>query len=163
MERDPVTDGQAALEQRISRMVAGTAEFKAPENLVEQVLGSIERRLRVPWWQRRVMEWPRLAQAGFVLAGIATAAALLLGRPATPQALGAMIPHPGAVLRQPAADLHATLNVLAVFHRLTDTVAGSVPDAVWYGGMALCAAAYMALFFLIVFGYRLLQGPAASR
>ena len=54
------------------------------------------------------------------------------------------------------------MNVLAVFHRLTDTLAGSLPDGVWYGGMALCAAAYMALFFLIVFGYRLLQAPGAS-
>ena len=163
MDRDSVTDVQAALEQRISRMVAGTAEFKAPQDLAAQVLSGIERRVRLPWWQRRVMEWPRLAQVCFALTGIATAAALLLGRPATPKTLGAMIPQPGAVLRQPAADLHATLNVLAVFHRLTDTVAGSLPDGVWYGGMALCAAAYMALFFLIVFGYRLLQAPAASR
>jgi hypothetical protein len=163
MEPDPKTDLQAALEQRISRMVAGTAEFKAPPDLVDQVLGSIERRVSVPWWRRRVMEWPRLAQLGFALTGIATAAALLLGRPATPRTLGAMIPQPGAVLRQPAADLHATLNVLAVFHRLSDTVAGSLPDGVWYGGMALCAAAYLALFFLIVYGYRLLRAPAVSR
>jgi hypothetical protein len=163
MERDPVTDVQAALAQRISRMVAGTAGFKAPHDLVDQVLGSIERRVKVPWWQRRVMEWPRLAQLGFALTGVATAAALLLGRPAAPKALHAVIPQAGAVLRQPAADLHTTLNVLSVFHRLTDTIAGSLPDAVWYGGMALCAAAYLALFFLIVFGYRLLQAPAASR
>ena len=163
MDRDPVTDVQAALEQRVTRMVAGTAEFKAPADLQERVLSSIERRARVPWWQRRVMEWPRLAQLGFAITGVATAAALLLGRPATPKTLHAMIPQPGAVLRQPAADLHATLNVLSVFHRVTDTVASSLPDGVWYGGIALCAAAYMALFFLIVFGYRLLQAPAASR
>jgi hypothetical protein len=163
MDRDSVTEVQAALEQRVSRMVAGTAEFKAPTDLVERVLSGIEDRARVPWWQRRVMEWPRLAQLGFALAGIATAAALLLGRPATPKSLHAMIPQPGAVLRQPAADIHTTLNVLSVFHRVTDAVAGSLPDGVWYGGMALCAAAYMALFFLIVFGYRLLQAPAASR
>jgi hypothetical protein len=163
MDRDPVTDVQAALEQRVTRMVAGTAEFKAPADLQERVLSSIERRARVPWWQRRVMEWPRLAQLGFAITGVATAAALLLGRPATPKTLHAMIPQAGAVLRQPAADLHTTLNVLSVFHRVTDTVAGSLPDGVWYGGMALCAAAYMALFFLIVFGYRLLQAPAASR
>jgi hypothetical protein len=163
MKPDPATDVQRALEQRISRMVAGTAEFKAPHHLVEQVLGSIERRVELPWWQRRVMEWPRLAQLGFALTGMATAAALLLGRPVTPRSVHAMILQPGAVLRQPAADLLATLNVLAVFHRLTDTVAGSLPDGVWYGGIALCAAAYMALFFLIVFGYRLLQAPAASR
>lgn len=163
MERDPVTDVHTALEQRISRMVAGTADFKAPQDLVDQVLGSIERRVNVPWWRRRVMEWPRLAQVGFALTGVATAAALLLGRPATPKALHVMIPQAGAVLRRPVADLHTTLNVLAVFHRLTDTVAGSLPDGVWYGGMALCGAAYLALFFLIVFGYRLLQAPAASR
>jgi hypothetical protein len=163
MKRDSVTEVQAALEQRVTRMVAGTAEFKAPADLAERVLSSIERRARVPWWQRRVMEWPRLAQLGFALTGMATAAALLLGRPATPKTLHAMIAQPGAVLRQPAADLHTTLNVLSVFHRVTDTIAGSLPDGVWYGGMALCAAAYMALFFLIVFGYRLLQAPAASR
>jgi hypothetical protein len=163
MDRDSVTDVQAALEERINRMVAGTAEFTAPQDLAQRVLSGIERHVNIPWWQRRVMEWPRLAQAGFALTGIVTAAALLLGRPATPKTLDAMIAQPGAVLRQPAADLHTTLNVLAVFHRLTDTVAGSLPDGVWYGGMALCAAAYVALFFLIVFGYRMLQAPAASR
>ncbi len=81
----------------------------------------------------------------------------------TPAKLDAVINHPATVLQQPAADLHATMNVLAVFHRLTDTIAGSVPDGVWYGGIALCAAAYLALFFLIVLGYRLLQTPLATR
>ena len=94
MERDAMTDVHAALEQRITRMVAGTAEFKAPEALEEQVLSGIERRVKVPWWQRRVMEWPRLAQVVFALTGVATAAALLLGRPATPKTLGAMIASP---------------------------------------------------------------------
>ncbi len=163
MKHDPATDVQTALEQRISRIVAGTAQFEAPHDLVDHVLGSIERHVNVPWWRRRVMEWPRLAQLGFALTGVATAAALLLGRPVTPRSVHAMILQPGAVLRQPAADLHTTLNVLSVFHRLTDTVAGSLPDGVWYGGIALCAAAYMALFFVIVFGYRLLQAPTASR
>ena len=163
MEHDSVTDRQAALEQRLSRLLAGTAEFKAPANLVAKVLGGIERRANVPWWRRRVMECPRPARIGFALTGVVTAAALLLGRPPTPQALGALIPQPGAALRQPAADLHTTLTVLRVFHRLTQTVAGSLPETVWYGGLALCAAAYVALFFLIVYGYRLLQSPAASR
>jgi len=44
--------------------------------------------------------------------------------------------------------------------RLGDTIAGALTDGVWYGGMALCAAAYVALFVLIAFGYRLLM-PAS--
>jgi hypothetical protein len=92
---------------------------------------------------------------------VATAAALLLIRPATPRSLGTVIGHPAAVLQRPAADLHATLDVLAVFHRLADTLAGTLPDGVWYGGLALCAAAYLALFFLIAFCYRLVQTPAS--
>ncbi len=111
--------------------------------------------------QRRVPEWPLLAQALFVLTGIAAAAALLLARPATPKTLGTVINQPAAVLQRPAADLHATLDVLAVFHRLADTMAGTLTDRVWYGGLALCAAAYVALFLLIAFGYRLLQMPAS--
>jgi hypothetical protein len=149
------------LEQKVSQVLAGTAGFKAPQTLEARVLEGIERRAKVPWWQRRVPEWPLLAQLLFGLTGVATAAALLLLRPATPRALGTVIGHPAAVLQRPAADLHATLNVLAVFHRLLDTIAGALPDGVWYGGLALCAVAYVALFFLIVFGYRLVQTPAS--
>ncbi len=68
------------------------------------------------------------------MTGVVAAAALMLGRFATPS-------------RFAAAHLHTTLDVIAVFHRLTDTVAGSLPDGVWYGGIALCALAYVALFF----------------
>jgi hypothetical protein len=158
---DHNSEQATALTQRVTRVLAGTAGFKAPPSLEARVLEGIERRARVPWWQRRVPEWPLLAQLLFGLTGVATAAALLLLRPATPRALGTVIAHPEAVLQRPAADLHATLNVLAVFHRLLDTIAGTLPDGVWYGGLALCAAAYLALFFLIAFCYRLVQTPAS--
>ncbi|HEY1899219.1 MAG TPA: hypothetical protein VGG49_05435 [Steroidobacteraceae bacterium] len=163
MEPDPVDEMQAALQQRVSRVLAGTAQFKAPQDIEITVLCGIERRAHVPWWRRRVLEWPRLAQLAFLVTGIAAALGVLLGRPATPAALGIVLREPAAVLRQPAADLHATLSVLAVFHRVTDTVAGSLPDDVWYGGLALCAAAYLALFLLVALGYRLLQSPLTSR
>jgi hypothetical protein len=148
------------LEQRVSQVLSGTAGYKAPHSLEARVLEGIERRARVPWWQRRVPEWPLVAQLLFGLTGVATAAALLLLRPATHRSLGTVIGHP-AVLQRPAADLHATLNVLAVFHRFADTMAGTLPDGVWYGGLALCAAAYLALFWLIAFCYRLVQTPAS--
>jgi hypothetical protein len=156
MDRDPTDDRQAALEQRIARALVGTARFKAPESLEVLVLEGIGRRAHVSWWRRRVPEWPLLAQLAFALTGVATAAALLLGRPATPKALS-------AVINQPATELHVTLDVLAVMHRFAGTVAGALPDDLWYGGLALCAAAYVALLLLIAFGYRLLLMPAASR
>ena len=158
---DRRSEFDAALEQRVSRVLAGTAQFKAPESLEARVLKVIERHAKVPWWQRRVPEWPLLAQLLFILTGIAAATALLLARPAASGTLGAVISQPAAVLQQPAADLHATLSVLSVFQRLADTMAGTLTDSVWYGGLALCAAAYVALFFLIAFGYRLLQMQAS--
>jgi hypothetical protein len=161
MDREPADHPE--LERRVTRMLAGTAEFKAPVGLEERVLNDIERHAQGRWWRRRVPEWPRLAQLVFAATGMATAAVLLLARPATPGSLGLVIKQPAAILKQPAADLHVTLNVLAVFHRLADTMAGSLSDGVWYGGMALCAAAYVALFGLIAFGYRLLQAPAGRQ
>ena len=163
MNPDPGKDLRDALEERTSRALHGTAQFKAPPGIEAQVWSGIERAAQTPWWRRRVLEWPVLAQVAFAATGIMAAAAMVLGRPATPAKLHAVIDHPVAVLQQPAADLHATLNVLAVFHRLTDTVAGSLPEGVWYGGIAVCAVAYVALFYLVVFGYRLLQAPLASR
>jgi hypothetical protein len=163
MNPDSDNDVHDALEQRISRVLTGTAQFKAPPSIEAQVWSGIEQAAKAPWWRRRVMEWPVLAQIAFAATGVMAAAALVLGRPATPAKLHAVINHPVAVLQQPAAELHATLNVLAIFHRLTGTVAGSLPDDVWYVGIALCALAYVALFYLIVFGYRLLQAPLASR
>ena len=159
MDRKSAAD--TALEQRIARVLAGTAAFKAPDSLEAQVLKGIERGARLPWWQRRVMEWPLLAQGLFVLTGVATAAALLLARPATPNSLGAVMRQPAALLKQPVAQLHITLDVLAVFHRVADTMAGALTDGVWYGGLALCAAAYVALFVLLALGYRLLKMPAS--
>ena len=150
MDHEPVTAAQTALEQRVTRALAGTAEFKAPQTLEARVLSGIDRRVKVAWWRRRVPEWPLLAQLLFGVTGMATAAALLLARPAAPRALS-------TVINQPATDLHTTLNVLAVFRRLADTVASALPDAVWYGGLGLCITAYLALFFLIVVGYRLLR------
>ena len=158
---DRKSEADAALEQRIARVLAGTAAFKAPEGLEAQVLKVIERRAKVPWWQRRVPEWPWLAQLLFALTGIVAAAVLLLARPATPKVLGTVISQPAALLQRPAADLHTTLSLLSVFHRFADTMIGALTDSVWYGGLALCAAAYVALFFLIAFGYRLLQLPAS--
>jgi hypothetical protein len=150
------------LEERTARLLAGTAQFKAPDSIESRVLADIERRVRVPWWQRRVPEWPLLAQLIFALTGIATATALLLARPRTPAPLSAVINGPSVVLQRPAADLHTTLNVFAALHRVADTVVGAMPG-VWYGGLALGAAAYLALFFLVAFGYRLLMTPVASR
>ena len=155
------SEADAALEQRIARVLAGTAAFKAPEGFEAQVLKAIERRAKVPWWQRRVPEWPWLAQLLFALTGVIAAAALLLARPATPKVLGTVISQPAALLQRPAADLHTTLSLLLVLHRFADTMIGALTDSVWYGGLALCAAAYVALFFLIAFGYRLLQLPAS--
>jgi hypothetical protein len=163
MNPDPGNDPRGALEQRITRVLTDTAHFKAPHGIEAQVWSGIERAAKAPWWRRRVLEWPVLAQIAFAATGVLAAAAMVLGRPAAPAKLHAVISQPVAALQQPAADLHATLNVLAIFHRLTDTIAGSLPDDVWYGGIALCAVAYVALFYLIVFGYRLLQAPLASR
>lgn len=158
---DRKSESDTALEQRIARMLAGTAEFKAPQTLEARVLKLIERRAPLPWWQRRVPEWPYLAQLLFALTGVAAAAALLLARPATPKALGTVISQPAALLQRPAADLHTTLTLLAVLHRVADSMLGALTDSVWYGSLALCAAAYVALFILIALGYRLLQVPSA--
>jgi hypothetical protein len=158
---DHKSEADAALEQRIARVLAGTAEFKAPQTLEARVLNVIERQAQVSWWQRRVPEWPLVAQLLFLVTGIAAAAALLLARPATPKALGTVIGQPAALLKAPAAGLHTTLDMLSVLHRLADTMLGALTDGVWYGSLALCAAAYVALFFLIAFGYRLLHAPAS--
>lgn len=155
MDPDPAADAQAALERRIARALAGTAKFKAPESLEVLVLDRIER-AQASWWRRRVLEWPLLAQVVFAVTGVLVAAALLLGRPATPKALA-------AVINQPAARLRVTLDLLAVMHRFADSVASSLPDDVWYGGLALCAATYVALFLLIAFGYRLLLRQPHAR
>jgi hypothetical protein len=153
-DTDSDNDVQRALEQRVSRLLSGTAQYKAPQSIEAQVWSDIEHAGQTPWWRRRVLEWPVLAQIAFAATGVGAAAAMVLGRPSALPRLHALINQPAAALQQPAADLHATMNVLATFHRLTDTVAASVPDEVWYVGIALCALAYLALFLLIAIGYR---------
>jgi hypothetical protein len=160
---DHSQDDGGQLARSTTRALAGTARFSAPDDLEAVVLQRLDRRAAAPWWWRRVPEWPLPAQGLFALTGAAIAAALLLGRLATPRTVDALMSQSASVLQQPVVDLRTTLNLLLVFDRLTDTIAGSLPDGVWYGGIALCAAAYVALFFLVVFGYRLLRAPLTSR
>ncbi len=154
MDHEPDV-AQAALQRRVARALAGTAEFKAPQTLDALVLNGIERRMKVPWWRRRVPEWPLLAQVGFAMTGIAAA------RGAAGEARHAEGPercdqsagrrpahHPGCARRVPAICRHR---------------GGRSARRCVVRRLALCTAAYVALFCLIVLGYRLLRAPAASR
>ena len=131
---DRKSERAAALEQRIARMLAGTAEFKAPQTLEARVLKLIERRVPVPWWQRRVPEWPYLAQLLFALTGIAAAAALLLARPATPKALG-------TVISQPLTETEACWWSVLIACSVTTVLGAEVPEGswliCWIGGLAM--------------------------
>src|SRR5665213_4306639 len=117
MNPDSGHDAHDELEHSIDRVLRGTAQFQAPHGLEAQVWSEIERAVKVPWWRRRVPEWPVLGQIAFAATGVAAAAAMVLGRAAPASRLGAVISQPVTALQAPAADLHATLNVLAIFHR----------------------------------------------
>jgi hypothetical protein len=58
---------EAALHAELKKLPLPTA----PRTLIPRVLGLIEARARLPWWQRTWWDWPLAAKATFLLLGLA--------------------------------------------------------------------------------------------
>lgn len=139
------------LEALISQAVKGLPPRPAPRSLESRVMAEIERRARLPWYQRSFRHWPVAARGVFLVASAAAAAVLTL---AVVQFFGMA---PTAV--QPYADnarswydgLRTAGQSLS--HVVSDTF-HSVPSFWLYGAAAIVAGSYAALVGIGTFAYR---------
>ena len=147
------TDRAAQLERLMVQALSRHAPLPAPSGLEARVLAEIERRAQLPWWQRRLVAWPRGARlalaAACVVAGLACVSAV--------RWLGGELQE---VLTTPAVPLllqarHAGQLLLALGHAGTSLLAAIPPQYV-YASVALAALAYVVIFATAALAYRVL-------
>lgn len=111
------------------------------------MLAAIERRATQPWWQKNFAHWPATARAGFLIVSagfvmFALAAASWLSA-------GSDLATLFAGLAQEVAWIHTVAAAMS-------SVVRNLPSLWIYGGVAVLAAMYIALFGISAVAYRTL-------
>jgi hypothetical protein len=142
------------LERLIHETLRDLPRRRAPGTLEQRVMAEIERRAALPWWKQGFAHWPMPARAGFILAAGGVAKLALM----------AVVWILAGVNNVPFQEAFATQlawidTVGVVGHALTDFVSATIrgiPPLWLYGGLALVASLYTALFGLGAAAYRTL-------
>lgn len=142
------------LERLIGQVVHDLPPRRAPSSLEQRVQAEIARRAALPWWRKSFAHWPMAARAVFL---VLCAGFVKLAFSATMWVLAGVN---GVKLK---ATFAPELQTLAVGGRLARTVTdlgssmvASVPPLWLYGGIAVVAGLYIALFGLGAAAYRTL-------
>lgn len=124
---------------------------RAPASLEARVLAELERRAAArPWWQSSYRDWPALVRILFLLACVAVGS---LAVRATEWVFGQSASTLSGIesdLTPAAASVKATANTLSF-------IVHSIPSAWVYGGIAVMAVTYVALFGIGAAAYRTLN------
>jgi hypothetical protein len=150
----PSPESRPKLERAVHQALRELPLRSAPRTLESRVLAELERRAALPWWQKGFAYWPMGARLGFVAVSSAVAiAALWVGA-------WAMAGFDGAQVHAALAPQFAWVETIAtVFRALAGSaqiLVRNIPPLWLYGGLAVLAAAYAALFGLGAAAYRLL-------
>lgn len=146
------------LEALVHRELRALPPRRAPHTLEARVLAAIESRAHVAWWHRSWSYWPTPVRAVFaafatVFAGSAVAGSYALLAGFDPAAVAA---HAGERFGLFVQLWHAGAWVLDFGARQF----ASIPPLFLYGGLALVAGLYVALFGLGAAAYRALCVPS---
>lgn len=150
-KREP-SEAEQKLERLIDRTLRGLPLRPAPTSLETRVLGELERRAALPWWRRSFAQWPQSARAAFVLMCGALVALAFPGGDWAAAGLRSL--HVSGALSMPWAQQATALAGAA--SELGASLARAVPAHWVYGGLAVSAALYAALFGLGAAAYRTL-------
>lgn len=140
-------------ERLISDAVRDLPPRRAPAGLEARVMQEIQRRLELPWWRMSFVHWPVAARWLFITASGALIAlvARLCGWMVGEAASGA------ALANSAAANVHipGAASLKAMFSTVS-VLFDSLPLVWLYGGIAVIAATYVALFGIGAAAYRTL-------
>jgi hypothetical protein len=140
------------LEQLITRTLRGQPLLRAPRSLELRVIEELERRASLPWWRMSFGHWPISARTLFVLTSVAIA---WLAVGAMSWMLAYLQPASTMQLlqsqRSPLGDL---VHTVASIEAAGQALIHSIPSFWVYGGLALIATLYLALFGLGTAAYR---------
>jgi hypothetical protein len=123
---------------------------RAPPTLESRVLAELERRAALLWWRHSFARWPGMARAVFVVTCTALAALGFAGGGWAVAGLRSLQVGPSMPWARKA------VAVTDAAHSLAATLASAVPPDWIYGGMAVGAVLYAALFGLGAAAYRTL-------
>ena len=142
------------LEKFIHQTLRSLPARRAPHSLESRVRAAIEARAALPWWKQSFAAWPLAARVAFFIgsAGIAKLAIMA--------AVWALAGFDRAELTNAFSTQFAwAQSVTAVFAGVGSffgTVYRAIPPLWLYGGLAIIASLYAALFGLGATAYRLL-------
>lgn len=143
-------DPNDRLEQLTAAVLRELPARRAPRTLEARVFAEIERRAAKPWWQSSFTEWPALVRILFVLASIVTGVLAVRGSTWLFGESSSALSGIGSNLTPAASSMKTTFHI---FH----SVADSIPSVWIYGGLALMAVMYIALFGIGAAAYRTLH------
>lgn len=152
MPNDP-SQAEQRLERLLNRTLRELPLRRAPPTLESLVLGELLRRAALPWWRRSFSHWPKSARAAFASICVALAGLGFGGWVWTLAGVRSLSAS-SALARMPSARTAGA--IMAALQELAAALARAIPADWLYGGLALSAALYAALFGLGVAAYRTL-------
>lgn len=152
MTRSPHTPDP--LERTIHRALRELPTRRAPRTLEERVLAEIARRAALPWWRKSFAHWPLVARAVFAVVLIGVVKFVLMG--AVWVTAGFDAEQFREAFATPFAWMEAGFSVVNAISGFFEIVLRSIPPLCLYGGLAVLASLYAALFGLGAAAYRTL-------
>lgn len=142
------------LEKFIHQTLRSLPARRAPLSLESRVRAAIDARAALPWWKQSFASWPLAARVAFFIASAGVAKLAIMA------VVWGMAGFDGAQLTNAFSTQFAWIQtVSAVFAGIGNffsTVYRSIPPLWLYGGLALVAMLYTALFGLGAAAYRML-------
>jgi hypothetical protein len=138
------------LERLIHRTLRSLPDRRAPHTLEARVLAAVTARMALPWWRQAFTAWPLAARAVFLVVSTTAAAGLVL------LVMSGGLPDAAPLVARisaPFAELRALATSVGDF---SEIVIRAIPPLWLYGGIAIIATLYTALFGLGAAAYRTL-------
>jgi len=138
------------LERQIDRALRGLAPRRAPRSLESRVIAELARRAALPWWRRRIPQWPPAARVAFIAV---CGGVIRLAWPATGWAIAEF----GALRccgTPSLAWIHYGVAAVSGAAQVLNVIASALPMSWIAGGLMFAAMLYAALFGIGAVAYR---------
>ena len=143
------------LERSVHRALRELPARPAPRSLEQRVLAEIARRAALPWWRKSFVHWPVAARAVFIVALAGVVKLVLMG------GVWVMAGFDAVQFRAAFATqlgwMEGGLAVVRATADFLDILIRNLPPLWLYGGAAVVALAYAALFGLGAAAYKALH------
>ena len=151
-------NSQENLARAVTALARGLPPRRAPRTLEARVLAAVALQAALaalPWWRKSYAHWPLAARCAFLVGSAAFAKLALMG--AVWVGGGFDAANLTSAFATPVAWLDLARNLAAGAGTFASTLFRAIPPLWLYGGLALVASCYAALFGLGAAAYRTLH------